>query len=41
MNEATLRIIEALILYDLFKIGVNLTLRLLLGVMGGGEEDGK
>ena len=40
MNEATLRIIEALILYDLFKIGVNLTLRLLLGVIGG-EEDGK
>ena len=40
MNESTLRIIEALILYDLFKIGINLTLRLILGTMQG-EEDGK
>ena len=34
-------IIEALILYDLFKIGVNLTLRLLLGVIGGEEDANK
>lgn len=38
MDESTLRIIEALILYDLFKIGVNLTLRLILGLTQG-EED--
>ena len=38
MNESTLRIIEALILYDLFKIGVNLTLRLVLGTLEG-EKD--
>ena len=38
MNEATLRIIEALILYDLFKIGINLTLRLILGTMQGDED---
>ena len=40
MNEATLRIIEALILYDLFKIGINLTLRLILSTMQG-EENGE
>ena len=40
MNESTLRIIEALILYDLFKIGVNLTLRLILGLTQG-EENGE
>jgi len=38
MNEGTLRIIEALILYDLFKIGINLTLRLILGTMQGDED---
>ena len=40
MDESTLRIIEALILYDLFKIGVNLTLRLILGLTQG-EENGE
>jgi hypothetical protein len=37
--KATLRIIEALILYDLFKIGINLTLRLILGLLMQGDED--
>jgi hypothetical protein len=38
MSEMTLRIIEGLVLYDLFKIFVNLTLRLALGVLQG-EKD--
>ena len=33
MSEMTLRIIEGLVLYDLFKIFINLTLRLALGVL--------
>ena len=40
MSDMTLRVIEGLVLYDLFRIGLNLTLRLLLGVTQG-EEDGK
>lgn len=38
MSEMTLRIIEGLVMYDLFKIFVNLTLRLALGAFGG-EKD--
>ena len=38
MSEMTLRIIEALILYDLFKIFVTITLRLVHGVLQG-EQD--
>lgn len=41
MNEMTLRIIEGLILYDLFKIFINLTLRLVIGALPGGEKDGE
>ena len=40
MSEMTLRIIEGLVMYDLFKIFVNLTLRLALGVFGGEKKDG-
>lgn len=40
MESSTLKIIEALIIYDLFKIGINLTLSLLLGVLKG-EDNGK
>ena len=40
MSEMTLRIIEALVLYDLFKIFVNLTLRLAFGALQG-EKDGE
>lgn len=39
MNEMTLRIVEGLILYDLFKIFVNLTLRLVLGVLQGDNNE--
>ena len=38
MSELTLRIIEGLILYDMFKIFVNITLRLILGLIQG-EKD--
>ena len=38
MSEMTLRIIEGLVLYDLFKIFVNITLRLAFGAIQG-EED--
>ena len=38
MSEITLRIIEGLVLYDLFKIFVNLTLRLFLSALQG-EKD--
>ena len=38
MSEMTLRIIEGLVLYDLFKIFVNITLRLAFGALGG-EKD--
>lgn len=40
MSEMTLRVIEGLVLYDLFRIAVTLTLRLVLGVLKG-EEDAK
>jgi len=39
MSEMTLRIIEGLVMYDLFKIFVNLTLRLALNALTGGKED--
>tara|TARA_R100000353_G_C6419993_1_gene172872 strand:+ start:251 stop:379 length:129 start_codon:yes stop_codon:yes gene_type:complete len=39
MSEMTLRIIEGLVLYDLFKIFVNITLRLVYSVLQGEEED--
>ena len=38
MSEMTLRVIEGLVLYDLFRIAVNITLRLALSVLKG-EED--
>ena len=39
MSEMTLRVIEGLVLYDLFRIAVNLTLRLVLSVLKGeGDE---
>ncbi len=38
MSEMTLRIIEGLIIYDLFKIFVNLTLRLTFGALGGDKD---
>lgn len=38
MSEMTLRIIEALIIYDLFKILINLTMRLAFGVLGGDDN---
>lgn len=38
MSEVTLRIIEGLVIYDLFKIFVNLTLRLVLSVLKGEEN---
>lgn len=38
MSEMTLRVIEGLVLYDLFRIAVNLTLRLVLSVLKG-EDD--
>ena len=39
MSEMTLRIIEGLIIYDLFKIFVNLTLRLAYGALNQGDND--
>jgi hypothetical protein len=39
MSEMTLRIIEGLVLYDLFKIFVNLTLRLALGALQGDKDE--
>ena len=39
MSEMTLRIIEALVLYDLFKIFVNLTMRLAFGAFNQGDTD--
>ncbi len=41
MSEMTLRIIEGLVMYDLFKIFVNLTLRLALNALPGGDKDAK
>ena len=38
MSEPTLRIIEALVLYDLFKIFVNITLRLVHGALQGDAD---
>jgi hypothetical protein len=38
MSEMTLRVIEGLVLYDLFRIAINLTLRLLLGVLKGDKD---
>tara|TARA_A100001201_G_C4093073_1_gene202798 strand:- start:2346 stop:2477 length:132 start_codon:yes stop_codon:yes gene_type:complete len=38
MSEMTLRIIEGLVLYDLFKIFINLTMRLVFGALYQGEE---
>ena len=38
MSEVTLRVIEGLVLYDLFRIFVNLTLRLVLGVLKGDSD---
>ena len=38
MSELTLRIVEGLVLYDLFKIFINLTLRLAFGALQG-EKD--
>ena len=40
MSEMTLRVIEGLVIYDLFRIGLHLILRLIFGVTQG-EEDGK
>tara|TARA_B100000902_G_scaffold56610_1_gene63425 strand:+ start:3464 stop:3589 length:126 start_codon:yes stop_codon:yes gene_type:complete len=39
MSEMTLRIIEGLVLYDLFKIFVNLTMRLAFGALSQGDND--
>ena len=39
MSEMTLRIIEGLVLYDLFKLFINLTLRLALSALEGGKKD--
>ena len=39
MSEMTLRIIEGLVIYDLFKIFVNLTLRLAYGALNQGDSD--
>lgn len=39
MSEMTLRIIEGLVLYDLFKIFVNLTLRLVFGALQGDKDE--
>ena len=39
MSEITLRIIEGLVIYDLFKIFVNLTLRLAHGALNQGDND--
>lgn len=38
MSDITLRVIEGLVLYDIFRIFVNLTLRLTLGLLKG-END--
>lgn len=38
MSEITLRVIEGLILYDLFRIGINLTLRLVLDALQGDKD---
>ena len=38
MSEMTLKVIEGLVIYDLFRIAVNLTLRLILGVLKGDED---
>ena len=39
MSEMTLRIIEGLVIYDLFKIFINLTLRLAYGVLGEEKDE--
>ena len=39
MSELTLRVIEALVLYDLFRIFINLTLRLAFGALNQGDKD--
>ena len=39
MSEITLRVIEGLVLYDLFRIFVNLTLRLAHGALNQGDND--
>jgi hypothetical protein len=38
MSEITLRVIEGLVIYDLFRIGLHLTLRLFIGVTQGDED---
>tara|TARA_B100000886_G_C20035618_1_gene331666 strand:+ start:183 stop:308 length:126 start_codon:yes stop_codon:yes gene_type:complete len=39
MSEMTLRIIEGLVIYDLFKIFINLTMRLAFGAFNQGDND--
>ena len=39
MSELTLRVIEGLVLYDLFRIALNLTLRLFIGVTQGDKDE--
>ena len=38
MSEMTLRIVEGLVIYDLFKIFINLTLRLAFGALGEDKD---
>ena len=39
MSELTLRVIEGLVIYDLFRIFINLTLRLAFGALNQGDTD--
>ena len=38
MSEITLRVIEGLVIYDLFRIALHLTLRLFIGVTQGDND---
>jgi len=38
MSEITLRVIEGLVIYDLFRIALHLTLRLFMGVTQGDKD---
>ena len=38
MSELTLRVIEGLVIYDLFRIFINLTIRLFIGVTQGDKD---
>lgn len=38
MSEITLRIIEALLLYDLFKVFIGITLRLVHNALQGDQD---